>query len=132
MLRPTSISAISIDSISNAVPESNPLLNTVFEIISGFSNTSECLFAEPTVVTTPSPTRAIIVSSPAPPTKRSILARTVTLALAIISIPSLATAAISGVTITLGFTENCTASKTLRPAKSIAAAFSNSKSMSAR
>ncbi len=36
MFLPISISAISIDKISNAVPESNPLSNTVFEIESGF------------------------------------------------------------------------------------------------
>ena len=35
-------------------------------------------FDEPIVVTMPSPTRARIVSSPAPPTRRSMFARTVT------------------------------------------------------
>ena len=39
MFLPMSTSAISIDRISNAVPESNPLLKTVCEIISGFSST---------------------------------------------------------------------------------------------
>ena len=48
------------------------------------------------VVTMPSPTRAMIVSSPAPPTRRSMLARTVTRAVARSWIPSLATAATMG------------------------------------
>ena len=51
------------------------------------------------------PTLAMIVSSPAPPTNLSILALTVTLAFAITSIPSLATAEIWGVSITFGFTD---------------------------
>ena len=85
--------------------------------------------AEPTVVTIPSPTRAIIVSSPAPPTNRSMLARTVTFALAINSIPSFATAETFGVSITFGLTETWTASNTLRPARSMAAACSKGKSI---
>ena len=68
MFFPMSISAISIESISNAVPASSPLANTVLEIISGFSSTALWLVAEPIVVTMPSPTLAKIVSSPAPPT----------------------------------------------------------------
>ena len=63
MFLPMSMSAISIDNISNAVPASSPLANTVLEIISGFSNTALWLVAEPIVVTIPSPTRASIVSS---------------------------------------------------------------------
>jgi len=80
---PTSTSAISIDNISKAVPASKPFFNTVLEILSGFSKTFLCASDEPMVVTIPSPTLAIIVSSPAPPTKRSMLALTVTLAVAI-------------------------------------------------
>ena len=99
-----STSAISIERISNAVPASSPLPNIFFDILSGFSNTSLWLAELPTVVTIPSPTLAIIVSSPAPPTSLSILALTVTLALAITSIPSLDTAAIKGVSITFGLT----------------------------
>ena len=94
-----------MDKISNAVPESSPFRKIVCEIASGFSKTTECVAAEPTVVTIPSPTRAIIVGSPAPPTKRSILARTVTFAFARTSIPFIATAEIIGVSITLGFTD---------------------------
>jgi len=45
----------------------------------------------------PSPTRAMIVSSPAPPTSRSMLVRTVTRETAISWIPSLATAAMRAV-----------------------------------
>ena len=70
----------------------------------------------------PSPTLASTVSSPAPPTNCLILARTVTLALVISWIPSFATAVTGGVFITFGFTDICTASKTSRPARSIAAA----------
>ncbi len=99
-----------MDKISNAVPASRPLPNTVREMRSGFSNTSVCSSEEPTVVTIPSPTRAIIVASPAPPTRRSILARTVTRARTLSSIPFFATAEIIGVSITLGLTDICTAS----------------------
>jgi hypothetical protein len=86
---------------------------------SGFSSTSLCVFAEPMVLTIPSPTRAITVSSPAPPTSRSMLVRTVTRETAISWIPSLATAAIRGVSITLGMTDIFTAAKTSRPARSM-------------
>ena len=55
--------------------------------------------------TIPSPTRAIIVSSPEPPTSLEILALTVILALALTSIPFIATPAIKGVSITLGLTD---------------------------
>ncbi len=72
------------------------MFNTVFEILSGFSKTSLCVSEEPIVVTTPSPTRAIIVASPAPPTSLSKFALTVTLAFALNSIPSLAIAATIG------------------------------------
>ncbi len=64
----------------------------------------------------------MIVSSPAPPTRRSRLARTVTRAWAMIWMPSLATAATLGVSITLGFTLTLTASSTSRPARSMAVA----------
>ena len=104
MFLPISTSAISIDRISKAVPESRPLLKTVCEIESGFSNTFACVSELPIVLTTPSPTRAITVSSPAPPTSRSMFARTVILASAFTSIPSIAIPAINGVSITFGFT----------------------------
>jgi hypothetical protein len=77
---------------------------------------------EPIELTEPSPTRAMMVSSPAPPTSRSMLARTVTRATAMTWMPSLATAAIRGVSITFGLTLTCTASSTSRPARSIAVA----------
>ena len=131
MLRPTSTSAISIDKISNAVPASRPLFNTVCEIESGFSSTSLCDAAEPTVVTIPSPTRAMMVSSPAPPTSLSMFARTVTRAFALSSIPFLAIAATIGVSMIFGCTLILTAVKTSRPAKSIAHALSKPKSMPA-
>ena len=122
MFLPMSISAISIDRISKAVPASNPLRSTSLEIESGFSNTDLWFSEEPIDETIPSPTRARIVSSPAPPTNWRILARTVTRALAINWIPSLATAVTGGVSITFGFTDICTASNTSRPARSIAVA----------
>jgi len=72
------------------------------------------------VVTIPSPTLARIVSSPAPPTRRSIFARTVTRERALSWIPSFAMAATSGVSMTLGLTDIWTASRTSLPARSIA------------
>ena len=51
-----------------------------------------------------------------------MFARTVTRATAMSWIPSLAIAATFGVLMTFGLTETCTASKTSRPARSIAAA----------
>ena len=73
---------MSMERISKAVPESSPFWRTVFEIASGFSSTSLCDCADPMVDTIPSPTRARMVSSPAPPTRRLMLARTVTRATA--------------------------------------------------
>ena len=73
----------------------------------------------------PSPTLAIIVSSVAPPTKLGISVLTVTLAFALTSIPSLATAdnlPSTGASITFGYTLVCTAANTSLPAKSIAVA----------
>ena len=70
----------------------------------------------------PSPTRAMMVSSPAPPTSRSMLVRTVTRETAMSWMPSLATAAMRGVSITLGITDIFTAASTSRPARSMAAA----------
>ena len=58
-----------------------------------------------------------------------MLARTVTRLTAMTWMPSLATAATRGVVMTLGFTLICTASKTSRPARSIAAARSKSRGM---
>ena len=119
---PTSTSAISMETISNAVPASSPLASTTLEMESGFSSTAAWVSAEPMVVTIPSPTRAIMVSSPAPPTSLLISALTVTCAVAMTCTPFLATAAIGGVLITLGLTLICTASRTFLPARSIAAA----------
>ena len=96
---------------------------------SGFSSTSLWVAAEPMVLTMPSPTRAMIVSSPAPPTSRSMLVRTVTRATAMSWMPSLATAAIRGVSMTLGMTDIFTASSTSRPARSMAAARLNGMAM---
>ena len=119
MLRPISISAMSMERISKAVPASKPLRSTSFEMLSGFSKTDLWFSDEPMDDTIPSPTRARMVSSPAPPTSWRILARTVTRALVINWIPSLATAVTAGVSITFGLTDICTASNTSRPAKSI-------------
>jgi lipoyl synthase len=55
-----------------------PLSSTALEMWSGFSSTSLWSSAEPIAVTMPSPTRAMIVSSVAPPTSRSMFVRTVT------------------------------------------------------
>ncbi len=118
-----------MERISYAVPESRPFSKTVFEMRLGFSSTALWLSADPIVDTIPSPTRARIVSSPAPPTRRWMLARTVTRAVAISWMPSFATAATLGVWITFGFTETCTASSTSRPARSMAAARLKSRSM---
>ena len=62
--------------------------------MSGFSSTCRCVSAEPMALTMPSPTRAMIVSSVAPPTRRSRLVRTVTLALTLSWMPFLATPSI--------------------------------------
>ena len=89
---------------------------------------------EPIALTIPSPTLAIIVSSVAPPTKFGISVLTVTLARALTSIPSLATAdnfPSTGASITFGYTLVCTADNTSRPAKSIAVAISKVRSMPA-
>ena len=67
MLSPTSMSAMSIDTISKAVCESSRRASTALEMRSGFSSTSVCVSAEPIALTMPSPTRAMIVSSVAPP-----------------------------------------------------------------
>ncbi len=83
MFFPTSMSAISMESISNAVPVSKPFERTSFDMESGFSKTSACVRAEPIAVTIPSPTRARMVSSPAPPTSCLMFALTVTLAFTI-------------------------------------------------
>ena len=65
------------------------------------------------------------MSSVAPPTRLGISVLTVTLALALTSIPSFATAdnlPSIGASITFGYTLVCTADKTSLPAKSIAVA----------
>ena len=80
-------------------------------MVSGFSSTSLCDSAEPMLVTMPSPTRAMIVSSVAPPTSRLRLVRTVTRARTLSWMPSLATASMLlrpisalGTSMTLGST----------------------------
>ena len=88
----------------------------------------------------PSPTRAMTVSSVAPPINCSRFVRTVTRARIRSSTPFLAMALSvvlplrrgSGQSITLGWTLVRTASITSRPARSMAAARSKSRSMSAR
>jgi len=88
----------------------------------------------------PSPTRAMIVSSVAPPISPSRFVRTVTRARTFNSTPFLAIALSvvwpdllgSGQSITLGLTLVCTASSTSRPARSMAAAWSNVRGISAR
>ena len=139
MLSPTSMSAMSIERISNAVPASSPFSSTRLEIESGFSSTCLCVSAEPIALTMPSPTRAMIVSSVAPPTSRSMLVRTVTRAFTLSWMPFLATPSIvcrpwvgSGQSMTLGLTLVCTASSTFRPARSMAAARLYDSGMSAR
>ena len=84
----------------------------------------------------PSPTRAMMVSSVAPPTSRSMLVRTVTRALALSWMPSLATASMVvlpvaglGQSMTLGLTLVCTASRMSRPARSMAVAVFQVRSM---
>ena len=94
MLSPTSMSAMSIERISYAVPASRPFSSTRLEIESGFSRTWLWVSAEPIALTMPSPTRAMIVSSVAPPTRRSMFVRTVTLAFTLSWMPFLATPSI--------------------------------------
>ena len=77
-------------------------------------------------------TRAMIVGSPAPPTRRSIFARTVTRALIRSSMPFFATADTTGVSMTFGLTLICTASSTSRPARSMAADRSKGRGIAAR
>ena len=131
MFVPTPTSAISIERISYAVPASRPRFSTSLEMSWGFSRTPLYVSLEPMARTIPSPTRAMMVSSVAPPTKRSKLERTVTRARARTVIPSFATPSIvpfpesvPGQSITLGFTLVRTASNTVFPepdvAKSIA------------
>ena len=83
MLAPTSISATSMETISNAVWESREFFKTACEIELGLASTSVWCSAPPMALTMPSPTRAMIVSSVAPPTSRSSLVRTVTRARAL-------------------------------------------------
>ena len=89
------------------------------------------------VVTMPSPTRAMMVSSVAPPTKRSRLVRTVTRALALMTMPSLATASMvvlpevgAGQSMTLGLTEVLTASSTVLPVPLVARSMAQARSKS--
>ena len=104
---------------------------TTCEMRSGFSRTCLWLWAEPMVVTMPSPTRARMVSSPAPPTRRSMLARRVMRLTATSWMPSAAMAATLGVWMTFGLTLILTASSTSRPARSMAAARAKSSVMPA-
>ena len=89
------------------------------------------------VVTMPSPTRAMMVSSVAPPTKRSRFVRTVTRAFTFTAMPSLATASIvtlpeeaAGQSMTLGFTEVRTASSTVLPVPFVARSMAHARSKS--
>ena len=139
MFSPTSMSAMSIDTIWNAVWASSPRSRTALAILSGRSMTSKWVSAEPIDVMIPSPTRAMIVSSVAPPISCLRFVRTVTRARILSSTPFLATAesvvlplAASGQSMTLGLTLVCTASRTSRPARSMAQALSKSRSRSAR
>ena len=86
-------------------------------------------------VTIPSPTRAMIVSSVAPPTNRSKFERTVTRALALIMMPSFDTPSIVlrpelefGQSITRGFTEVFTASSTVLPVPFVAKSMAQARS----
>ena len=83
---------MSIETISNAVCASSPRSSTAFEMRSGFSITSRWSFDEPIDVMIPSPTRAMIVSSVAPPISCARFVRTVTRARTFSSTPFLATA----------------------------------------
>ena len=139
MFSPTSMSAMSIETIWKAVWASRPRWRTALEIVSGCSMTSKWLSAEPIDVMIPSPTRAMIVSSVAPPMSCEMLVRTVTRARIFSSTPFLATAdsvdlplILSGQSMTFGLTLVWTASRTSRPARSMAQARSKSRSMSAR
>ena len=87
------------------------------------------------VLTMPSPTRAMMVSSVAPPTKRLRFVRTVTRARALTTMPSLATPAMvllpsrgSGQSITLGLMEVRTASSTLLPVPLVARSMAQARS----
>ena len=89
------------------------------------------------VVTMPSPTRAMIVSSVAPPTNRSRLVRTVTRAAALMTMPSLATPSMVvlpvaglGQSMTLGLTEVLTASSTVLPVPLVARSMAQARSKS--
>jgi len=134
-----STSAMSMETISNAVPASRPRASTVLEMSSGFSSTRAWVSLLPIVLTMPSPTRAMIVSSPAPPTRRPMFVRTVTRALASTWMPSFATAAMVvlpeagfGQSITRGVTLVFTASSRSRPARSMPTAIRKSSSIPAR
>ena len=83
----------------------------------------------------PSPTRAMMVSSVAPPTKRSRLVLTVTRARALTAIPSLATAVILvvpmaglGQSMTFGLIEVRTASSTVLPVSLVARSMAQARS----
>ena len=88
-------------------------------------------------LTIPWPTRAITVSSPAPPMSWRMLVRTVTRARTLSTMPSLDWPSMvcrpepaPGTSMTLGFTEVATASSTSRPARSMAAALDQSSGIS--
>jgi hypothetical protein len=130
---------MSMDTISNAVPASSPSLSTTLEIRDGLASTSLWSSAMPMAATMPWPTRAITVSSVAPPTSRSRLVRTVTRArvrswMPFFDTPSMVAwpRAGFGQSMTLGLTLVRTASRTSRPARSMAAARSKVRLMRAR
>jgi len=86
-------------------------------------------------VTMPSPTRAMIVSSVAPPTKRSRFVRTVTRARTLTPMPSFATAVIFvtpalgfGQSMTFGLMEVRTASRTVFPVSLVARSMAQARS----
>jgi len=115
---PTSISAISIERISKAVPESRPLPRTSFEMLSGFSSTDLWIGL----------TRWMKRSPHLPWRVRFLRRASHQLfdvgtnrhpCLAMSWIPSFATAVTDGVSITFGLTDIFTASRTSRPARSM-------------
>ena len=128
-----------MERISKAVFESRPLARTALDILSGFSSTALCESEEPMALTMPSPTRATMVSSVAPPTSWAMLVLTVTRARAISWMPSMATASMEslrpprmGQSMTRGLTDVLTASTMSRPARSMAQHCANSSLMFAR
>ena len=101
MFLPTSMSAMSMDRFQKPYRHPDPL-STNWRWSPDFPELARGFRPIRWKETIPSPTRARMVSSPAPPTSWWMLARTVTRAFAINWIPFLATAATGGVSITFG------------------------------